>query len=280
MKYLYWLLFVSVFFSCHKDFFRQSCSETIPGMQCIPAGEFIRGSDSHEADEKPQSKIYISEFYMDQTEVTNEDFQKCLDAGKCRDCLKTGKCDYIGPRYGRPYLGAKQPVVGVSWYTAREYCQWLDKRLPTEAEWEKAARGPHGNIYPWGNETANCKNSVIQENGIKGCGTAKHKPTSNIATRPAGIYGLYDMAGNSWEWVNDWYSPYQECGKACQGKDPLGPCGNKDNCPGFSKKVLKGGSWWWDASYARGSKRRAHFPKNFPEYHHFGFRCAKSSKAN
>ena len=254
-----------------------SCSRNYPGMKCIPAGEFIRGSDKHEPDEKPQAKIYVSEFYMDTYEVTNEDFQKCSKAGKCRECLKTKNCDYIGPRYGKPYLGAKQPVVGVSWYTAREYCEWAGKRLPTEAEWEKAARGTDGNLYPWGNEPASCKNAVIEENGSKGCGNGKKLPTSDVGTRAAGAYGLYDMAGNSWEWVNDWYSEsFAACGDKCLGKDPQGPCDGKENCKGYEKRVLKGGSWWWDYTYARGSKRRAHYPKNFPEYHHFGFRCAKN----
>ncbi|PJZ69182.1 sulfatase [Leptospira perolatii] len=255
--------------------------QNVEGMKCIPGGEFIRGSNRHEPDEKPEARIYISDFYMDTYEVTNEDFDKCVRAGKCKDCLVTKKCNYVGPKYGAPYLKPKQPAVGISWYSASEYCKWAGKRLPTEAEWEKAARGPDGNMYPWGNEPATCKNSVIMEDDRKGCVPVAiqppHKmPTSEVGTRAPGVYGLYDMAGNSWEWVQDWYtSSYNTCGKACEGKDPKGPCNGEEPCPGFAKKIVRGGSWWWPSSYARGSKRRSHIPQNYPEYHHFGFRCAK-----
>ncbi|EKO33107.1 formylglycine-generating sulfatase enzyme [Leptospira santarosai str. CBC379] len=255
----------------------------IVGMKCIPAGESTRGSNTYDADERPEEKIYVSDFYMDIYEVTNEEFDKCKNAGKCRECLKTGKCNYIGPRYGKPYLSPKQPVVGISWYTAKEFCEWAGKRLPTEAEWEKAARGPDGNLYPWGNEPATCEKAIIAVGDTKGCVSKKTEkphlmPTADVGTKAPGVYGLYDMAGNSWEWTADWYSPsFKVCGNACKGKDPKGPCDGKESCPGHSKKVLKSGSWWWPASYARGSKRRAHIPENFPEYHHFGFRCAKDA---
>lgn len=252
------------------------CGKAYPKMKCIPAGNFIRGSNVYEKDEKPEQTIYVSEFYMDTYEVTNEDFNKCIDAGKCKECLKNKTCNYIGPRYGKPYMGQKQPIAGVSWYTAKEYCEYMGKRLPTEAEWEKAARGVNGDIYSWGNEPADCTRAVIEENGKKGCGKDKDLPTSDVGTRASGKYGLYDMAGNSWEWVNDYYTKsFEACGEDCSKKDPKGPCDGKESCPGFERRVLKGGSWWWDKNYARGSKRRHHDPKNYPEYHHFGFRCAK-----
>ncbi|MBV6493703.1 MAG: Serine/threonine-protein kinase pkn1 [Turneriella sp.] len=264
------------------------CAKEIPGMACIPAGEFIRGSNNYLDDEKPEEKIYISEFYIDKTEVTNKDFNECLAQGKCQECMKNGNCNYIGPRYGWRYKRDNQPVSGVSWFTAKEYCEFRGKRLPTEAEWEKAARGPNGNIYPWGNEMATCKNAIIQEGEgdklIKGCvgkhlEPVWHMPTAGVASRPAGIYGLYDMAGNVHEWVQDWYTEsYAVCGDACRGKDPKGPCNGADKCAGFTKRSVRGGSWWWSAEHARGSKRRANVPGNMPsvDYHHFGFRCAKS----
>ncbi|HRP68546.1 MAG TPA: SUMF1/EgtB/PvdO family nonheme iron enzyme [Turneriella sp.] len=255
-------------------------------MACIPAGDFIRGSNDYLDDEKPEEKVYISEFYIDKTEVTNKEFNECLAAGKCRECMKNGKCDYIGPRYGWRYKKDNQPVSGVSWFTAKEYCEFRGKRLPTEAEWEKAARGPQGNIYPWGNEPATCKNAIIEEGKgdkvIKGCVEKHlepvwHMPTAPVASRPAGVYGLYDMAGNVHEWVNDWYAKsYSACGDACRGKDPQGPCGGAEKCPGYTMRSVRGGSWWWQAEHARGSKRRANVPGNTPsvDYHHFGFRCA------
>ena len=258
------------------------------GMQCIPAGEFIRGSNDHEADEKPEEKIYLDAFFIDTYETTNKEFNECLAQGKCKECLKHNKCSQVTAGYGKPYQGEKQPVVGISWYTAKEYCEFRGKRLPTEAEWEKAARGPNGNLYPWGNEPATCERAVIETGAPgdkrKGCFAKKlpvdwHMHTSDVGTRAPGVYGLYDMAGNSWEWVEDWYSPsYAACGDACRGKNPKGPCGGKESCPGFTRKVLKSGSWWWPGDYTRGSKRRSHSPENFPEYHHFGFRCAQNAK--
>lgn len=256
--------------------------KTLTGMQCIPGGEFVRGSNVFSANEQPESVVHISDFYMDLYEVTNEDFETCLNAGYCSDCLGEGKCDYIGPRYGAPYLGKRQPILGVSWYTAKEYCNWAGKRLPTESEWEKAARGTNGNLYPWGNEPASCEKAVIEVDTKKGCVTTKTEkpqlmPTLDVGSRPPGVYGLYDMAGNSWEWVSDWYSvSYEKCGKDCFGKDPRGPCNGDEVCPGSNMKIVRGGSWWWPGEMARGSYRRAHVPENFPEYHHFGFRCAKT----
>lgn len=278
------LLIAVGFFACKAK--PAVCAAEIPGMKCIPAGTFIRGSNTHDADERPEEKIDLDEFYIDTYETTNREFNECLAAGKCRNCLKENKCTQVTAGYGKLYQGEKQPVVGISWYTAKEYCEFRGKRLPTEAEWEKAARGPDGNLYPWGNEPATCARAVIEEGEPgqkrKGCFAKKlpvdwHMHTSDVGTRAPGVYGLYDMAGNSWEWVEDWYAPsYASCGEACRGKNPKGPCNGAAKCPGYTKKVLKSGSWWWPGDYTRGSKRRAHIPENFPEYHHFGFRCAKS----
>jgi formylglycine-generating enzyme len=266
----------------------RSCEKQIAGMACVPAGEFVRGSNTDEPDEKPMEKVYVSDFYMDIHEVTNKEFNECLAAGKCRDCLKTGKCDYIGARYGWRYKKDNQPVTGVSWFTAREYCEYKGKRLPTEAEWEKAARGPDGNIFPWGNEPATCERAIIQvgsgKKAIKGCLPSRLEPPwhmhpADVMSRPAGVYGLYDMAGNAHEWVNDWYAKsYAACGEKCRGKDPKGPCDGADVCPGYTMRGVRGGSWWWNAPYARAAKRRANLPGNMPmaHYHHFGFRCAQS----
>jgi formylglycine-generating enzyme required for sulfatase activity len=212
--YLFLLFTFGVFESCFsKDSElvaepkpQLGCQKEISGMKCIPAGEFIRGSNSYDPDEKPEAKIYVSEFYIDIYEVTNEDFGKCLQAGKCKTCLQNKTCTYVGAKYGKPYQRPKQPAVGIPWYSAKEYCEFVGKRLPTESEWEKAARGPNGNIFPWGNEPATCERAIIEdEKGRKGCFPEKLSPanlmtTQDVGSRPAGVYGLYDMAGNSWEW--------------------------------------------------------------------------------
>ncbi|MBN1533732.1 MAG: formylglycine-generating enzyme family protein [Spirochaetes bacterium] len=243
------------------------------GMRCVPGGSFIRGSDAPSADEdtgmpvtdeSPRGTVAVSAFFMDIFEVTYRQYHQCMEAGAC----SFARPYYSG--YDRP----SQPMLGVTWFQARDYCRWRGKRLPTEAEWERAARGEAGETFPWGNDEADCSRAVIEEKGKKGCGKGT---TWEVGSKKAGRYGLHDMVGNSWEWVQDWYSEnYSRCGAGCAGQNPKGPCDGADSCPGHERKVLRGGSWWWSAAYARGSNRRPHYPKNVP-FHHVGFRCAKNA---
>jgi formylglycine-generating enzyme required for sulfatase activity len=166
------------------------------------------------------------------------------------------------------------PITGASWFQAARYCRFRGKRLPTEAEWEKAARGTDGRLYPWGGEKATCARAIIKEGDPNGCGRGKVWP---VGSRPPTLYGLYDMAGNSWEWVADWYSrSYAACGRDCQGKNPRGPCAGAPECRGHTERIVRGGSWYWDASWATTTRRRPHAPQNHP-FHHFGFRCARDA---
>jgi hypothetical protein len=150
-----------------------------PGMVCIPGGPFYRGNDhGGKPDERPKMRITVSPFFMDTVEVTNDQYFRCVELGKCEPPIK-----YFGM-----YVKPKQPVVAVSWYQAYDFCHYANKRLPTEAEWEKAARGPEGDAYPWGNEPPSCKIAVYEEPlGAKGCGTGT---TSEVATHGAFRYGL------------------------------------------------------------------------------------------
>jgi len=242
-------------------------------MGCVPGGSFIRGSDSRKDNEKPQATIWLQTVYMDQYEVTVEQYQACVKAKQCKKA-RTRYRDYSRP---------KQPKVGVRWYDAVDYCRALGKHLPTEAEWEKAARGTDGRAYPWGETRATCKEAVIKDSRGRSCGVKKiagGKPAKGrtfvVGTRAPTQFGLYDMAGNSWEWVADWSSKsYKSCGKACEGTNPKGPCDGKEPCKGHRTKIVRGGSWYWPASYATTTYRRRHVPSNDP-YHHFGFRCAAS----
>ena len=251
-----------------------SCAASGPAeMSCVPGGPFLRGSDTGPAPARPAATVWLQTFYMDQNEVTNADYRACAEAGACAKA---------GARYNdfdRPL----QPINGVSWYHADAYCRAQGKHLPTEAEWEKAARGTDGRTYPWGDEPATCERAVIKDRRGRSCGVRKRGKKAEVGrvwevgAKPAAIHGLFDMAGNSYEWVADWYSDsYAECGADCLGIAPKGPCGGAERCAGHRFKVVRGGSWYWGPEHATTFYRRRHIPANDPAFHHFGFRCAAS----
>ncbi len=248
------------------------CGDAPEGMSCVPGGAFTRGHDTRDENARPAMEVTLDTFFMDVHEVTNAEY---------RACVKSKRCGEAGPRY-RGYSGDTQPITGVSWDDARGFCEVHGKSLPTEAQWEKAARGPAGEINPWGDAPATCELAIIEDERGRSCGERKpgSKPEAGrifeVGQRPAGRYGLHDMVGNAEEWVADWYSKsYASCGEACVGHEPKGPCGGAKKCKGHRKRVLKGGSWYWGADRATGIHRRANSPSNRP-YHHFGFRCAAS----
>lgn len=255
------------------------CEDPPPGMACIPGGPFLRGTDAEApTNARPEASVWLQTFYLDVHEVTYEQYKACEKAA-----TPAARCDRAGPQY-LDFDHPKMPIQGVSWFHSRKYCQLHGKELPTEAQWEKAARGPDGELYPWGNEPVTCERAIIKDAKGRSCGLlkAKSKPETgrpwDVGSRPVGRYGLYDMMGNSWEWVGDWYSKsYADCGAACEGIDPKGPCGGADSCPRHYNRVVRGGSWYWEAEHATGIRRRPHFPANEP-FHHFGFRCAASAE--
>ncbi len=251
-----------------------------PGMACVPAGPFIRGryrSDDGPSHPPAESKavVYMSTFYMDKNEVTYEAFKACE---KAKQCLPGG------PNY-QDFDAPTQPVNGVNWYAAQSYCKAQGKQLPTEAQWEKAARGTDGRLYPWGDEPADCARAVIKDKTGRSCGIKQKSKTfakvgrpDPVGARPPAVHGLYDMAGNSWEWTADWFTKsWRHCGKRCLGIDPRGPCAGQKRCGLSKQKVVRGGSWYWDKDYATTTHRRPHYPRNRP-FHHFGFRCAATAE--
>ncbi len=217
----------------------------------VPAGEFIMGSDEGDSDEQPVHTVYLDAFWIDKYEVTNSQYRKCMEAGACdvpSDTTYYDNADY-----------AEHPVVYVSWNDALAYCQWAGKRLPTEAEWEKAARGTDGRTYPWG-EGIDCDHAQYDE-----CGGQ----TVPVGSRSKGAspYGALDMAGNVWEWVADWYdSGYYS---QSPGRNPPGPDSSEF-------RVLRGGSWDDVAHFGRGAYRAGSDPRLRGNF--VGFRCARGSE--
>lgn len=225
-------------------------------MRLIPAENFLMGSDTGGANEKPLREMYIDSFYMDVYEVTNKLYQTCVEAGSCVPPALKGSFLRDGMYYSNPTFD-NFPVIYVNWEMAKSYCEWRGARLPTEAEWEKAARGREGNTYPWGYSYINC-------NGNISCAFE----TTQIGTYPKDIskYGIYDMAGNVQEWVADWYSEtyYQDSPLS----NPPGPSSGES-------RVLRGSAWNLDDYSARTSFRLAENP--IVTYHYVGFRCARSN---
>jgi formylglycine-generating enzyme required for sulfatase activity len=241
-------------------------SEWPAGMACVQGGAFMLGDERGRPDERAPGMAYVDTFYMDRTEVTNAQYAPCIESGKCKKPMP-----FRG--FGRP----EQPVVAVSWFDAVAHCEMIGKRLPTDAEWERAAGGPNDTRYPWGDEAGDCSKVVVKTEDGEGCGTGK---TAKVGSRPAGHWGLFDMAGNVHEWVYDHYASClrgcdKECGDACFGVNPKGPCGGENKCPGFGMRSVRGGSWYWTMERARVSARRGSGAPNLGP-HRFGFRCAKA----
>jgi len=250
-------------------------------MALVPAGAFMMGSESGDSDERPVHEVYLDDFYIDVYEVTNAQFVEFMnDMGNHGIIwLGTGDDDARIHKSGGSWEADSgyedHPVIEVTWWEAREYCEWREARLPTEAEWEKAARGDlEGRLYPWGDESPVCRAGA--DNGAKFDDNADcdDTDTEKVGTyRPNG-YGLYDMAGNVWEWVADWYDvdyyrnpPYE---------NPLGPSSSSGEY-----HVLRGGSWNFSPDFVRVAYRHYAAPLShylgFPAaYYGFGFRCARS----
>ena len=231
------------------------------GMVYVPAGEFQMGSTEGDNDEAPVHTVALDAFWLDHTEVTNAQYQKCVAAGDCEVSRCASNSDYNG---------AEQPVVCVSWHDAVAYCEWAGGRLLTEAEWEYAARGPEGLIYPWGNTFDGTRLNFCDKSCTFDWANQSvddgYEFTAPVGSYPDGASwaGALDLAGNVWEWVADWYGDYSSGRQV----NPTGP--QNGDC-----RVLRGGSWHGNENNTRGANRDRSTPTDSDNSG--GFRCGVSA---
>jgi len=227
-------------------------------MVLIPAGEFIIGSrdddKSADNDERPAHSVYLDGFYIDQYEVTTSRYAEFFQ--ETNRPAPAFWSEQVLKQHGR------KPVVGVHWNDAAAYCSWAGKRLPTEAEWEKAARGTDQRLYPWGNTVPNQQLA----NYNRGFEFKNYEVLTDVGSFEGGKspYGAYDMAGNVWEWTADWYD--ESYYRTSPERNPKGPSSGE-------YRVFRGGSW----GIASGNVRSADRDRNTPTIRsvNIGFRCAR-----
>lgn len=227
-------------------------------MALIPAGEFAMGSDRGQDDEQPVHRVSVKAFYLDTQEVT---------VARYAEFLVSQRPD-LPFKWNEATSGSHEnkPVVGVNWYDARDYCRWVGRRLPTEAEWELAARGTEGRTYPWGDAHPTRSHANAGQTTWRGYDTVTNVGRFELGKTPDGVY---DLAGNLWEWVADWYDPtyYQFSPR----ENPSGPRSGP-------LRGLRGGAWNNDAQAIRSANRAGYAPDS--RRNDVGFRCAKDAPSS
>lgn len=225
-------------------------------MVYVPPGEFMMGANTTLlGDELRLHNVYLSAYWIDQTEVTVAQFRRCIQAGDCSAPETTDNCNFSDP------AKLDHPVNCVDWNQAATYCAWAGKRLPSEAEWEKAARSIDERLYPWGNQVPDATLANFANN----IGSTSAVGSYSGGTSP---YGALDMAGNVSEWVEDWFDrAYQDYYSQLSDSDPSGPSSGQN-------RVFRGGSWDSESDYLRTTVRDSEFPGN--SHSNLGFRCTLS----
>ena len=264
-----------------------AAAASVDGMLLVPGGTFTMGADcGGEDDEHPAHAVTLAAFYLDRTEVTNEAYGDCVRARACNaPDANASRANHAGP--DAPFRRPRQPVMGVSWSDASAYCRFVDKRLPREAEWEKAARDSDDRRFPWGNDAPTPEHAAF---GRPLGGGA----TDDVGAHPAGRgpYGHDDLAGNVWEWTSDEYDPFAykrsaattgepgTCKQILAAQDELRRDGKQgytgsNPIPNVCEHVLRGGAFNYDGPGLR-VWNRVHHPGTF-RLVMAGFRCARSA---
>lgn len=231
-------------------------------MVLVPAGEFLMGDDAGAGDEKPAHKVYLDAYYIDKYEVTNEFYELCVQLKFCKRPIDYSSYQRLS-YFGNP-LYANYPVINVTYEMARAYCEdWRGASLPTEAEWEKAARGTSASTYSWGN-VINCDYANYRDSSCE-----RTRDTFPVMNFDAGVseYGAYNMTGNVWEWVKDWYSPVYYLNSPY-----LNPTGPEHAVVGIYY-IKRGGGFQTDADNLHVTNREKNEPTDYGS--DLGFRCAK-----
>ena len=257
---LFVIIFIaSICMACSNTQVAPFAGETIiseiDGMRLhyVPTGKFIMGNDDGWAAQKPAHEVELDAFWVDETEVTNHMFAQCVKADACLP--PQNESSYMRERYYLDMQYADYPVIYVSWQDANNYCTWAGRALPSEAEWEKAARGTDGRLYPWGNLPPN-------KDLLNNFNVSSLEDTVQVGSHPKGAspYGALDLAGNVWEWTADWFNPY--------------PGGDLDASEYYGQifRVMRGGSF---VDAADATTRYGNNPEL--RMHDIGFRCVLSA---
>ena len=232
-------------------------------MVAVPEGPFMMGCNETidtecDTDEHPYHEVNVPGFEIDKTEVTVAQYKSCVDAAVCSSPQTDGKCNW--DKAGKE----QRPVNCLDWTPSDTYCKWAGKRLCSEAEWEKAARGTDGRKYPWGNETPTCDYAVMTPAAAGGCDSSS---TADVGSKPAGAspYGALDMSGNVWEWVQDTYH-VDYTGAPTDGTAWVSP--------EIVDKVRRGGFYDSGSGDLRVSARKSKEPSDL--HSNQGFRCCRS----
>lgn len=269
---LFLLLTLSAFTAISQTQTTAVSTNPFKTMALVSAGYFVMGSNNGPDDEKPEHRFFVKSFLIDVLPVSNADFAKFLNARGLKNHLgesfyddddRDARIHQQNSLWQADRGYATHPVNEVSWLGARDYCTWLNKRLPTEAEWEKAARGTDGRMYPWGNSKPDRSRALYG---------AAYNSSAPVDAFPEGAspYGALDLSGNQWEWVSSAYRPY-----------PYSADDGRENQTPGPIRSTRGGGHDSSEDELTTTQRGRNLSRNPRAGHHnIGFRCASSSKAD